>query len=656
MQTKTMLTRIRILVAVAVLLVAVLPAADGGPALAADAGVSASAKRPLSDEEVGELVAGAPAETDVPGADAVVLFEGTFIEYADGKASIRRQRLVKVFTEWAIDHVGDPRLAFDSARQELEVHASRTYLGDGTTVDTPDNGYNEVTPSRVALSRDHLSIREMVVTHVGLERGVSILLDYSITDTSQADLPFNRLFFLHDEFPTLERVIVMEGDLVAEVVNPSVGLYDYSQPERDGDRLTWHMADLPARPHHQDERLGDQIPWLAVSSAGIGSSSMKSWPAMLLRLGKRVREAASVTGGLEDILGDLEEGTPFLTEREAIERMADMVSGRTALLSYDPWVFTPWPRDVSECLETSTATPLERAALVIACCEARKRGVRLALPARGESLTRDVPVLEVLGDPLVRATAPDRSDYWINPVSGTVTELPPVAEGITYFIVDLYEVEKAVAEDASNTVKLDGFWDLEEGIAAAEIEISGPAALGLGWKEPEELARGWAESVSESAKVEELEILRSGPDGIRFTVKMDAPCPEADDRGRIQVDLPLPPVGPTALLPDGIDLARSEIDGALFFPAPGRADVIWRFRPPEGHDLVAGPSLDLEWEDTRIYVKRKERPPNKELVYTMILGGRAIIPDEYPGYRTVFLEATDPRMMRLVFTEEEAEE
>jgi hypothetical protein len=38
------------------------------------------------------------------------------------------------------------------------------------------------------------------------------------------------------------------------------------------------------------------------------------------------------------------------------------------------------------------------------------------------------------------------------------------------------------------------------------------------------------------------------------------------------------------------------------------------------------------------------------------LGGRPIIPEEYGGYRSLFLEAIDPRLTRLVFAEEEEEE
>jgi len=651
-----MLTRIGILVLVTVWLGAVLSAAGGSAALAAE-----GAKGPLSTEEVRALVDGAPAETDMPDVDAVVLFDGTYIEYAGGLVTLRRQRLVKVFTEWAIDHVGDPRLAFDGARQELKVHASRTYLLDGSTVDTPENGYNEVTPSSVALSRDHLNIREMVVTHVGLERGVSILLDYSVTDTSPLDFPFNRMFFLLDEFPVLEKVIVMEGELQAEVVNPSpaglsVGLHDYPQPERDGDGLTWRMKDLPARPRHAHHRLGDQIPWLAVASARIGLSSMQAWPALLLNLGRLISEAAGEPGDLAAVLGALEEEKPFLTEREALERIAEMATERTALLRYNPWVFTPVPRSVSECLETSTATPAERAALMLACCRARGLEADMVLPARWGSLSSDVPALEALADPLIRVRDPHGPTLWIDPADGSVTAQHYVTGGITYFVVGPHGAEPVVAKEETSEIRLGVFWDLDQGEGKAEIRITGPITRTLDWREPEKLVRSWAEGWCDSAEVTDLKILSTNPDGFRFIVSLDAPLPEADDRGRTSVDLPLPPLEMTELLPDRIDLSRSETDGVLFFPAPVHTDIRWKIKPPEGLKLLPGPSVEMEWEDGSVVIRREDQTPFLDVVFDLRLGGRPIIPEEYGGYRKLFIEATDPRLTRLIFAEEEEEE
>jgi hypothetical protein len=635
------------MVLVAVFLGAVLPAA--GETLQGVRG-------PLSAEEVRALVDASPAEADFPGEDALVLFDGTYLEYADGRTTVRRQRIVKVFTEWAIDQIGDPRLGFDGSRQELEVHASRTYLPNASTVDTPDNGYNEVTPRSVALSRDHLDIREMVVSHVGLERGVSILLDYSIKDTSPHDFPLNRVFFVLDEFPVLEKVIVLEGEVMGEMVNPAGGLFTCPQPEREGDKLVWHMDDLPARPRHAHHRLGDQVPWLAVASARVGLSSMQGWPTLLAEIGARVDQAAAETGDLDTVLEGLEEDTPFMSDRDGLERMAGMVKDRTALLRYRPWVFTPLPRSVAECIETSTATPVERSALVLACSRARGLEAHLILPALWEALSRDVPALEALGDPLVRVEDSDGRWWWIDPGSGSVTALAPLTGGITYFVIDPEGARPEVREEVPNDIRLSIFWDLDEGEARVEGAVTGPIAGTIGWKEPEKLIRGWAEGWSDSAEVTDLTILASGPGGVAFIVNLKAPLPEADDRGWTVVDLPLSPVEIGALLPEGMDLAHSETDGMLFPMAPVNVYLDWKLRPPEGLTLVPGPSLEMIWEDASLAVRRSEEASMIETVYELNWGGRPVVPEEYAGYRNLLLEATDSRLTRVVFGEGEEED
>jgi hypothetical protein len=333
-----------------------------------------------------------------------------------------------------------------------------------------------------------------------------------------------------------------------------------------------------------------------------------------------------------------------------------MVTGRTALLRYNPWVFTPFPRSVSECLQTSTATPIERAAIMLSCCRSRNLEANLVLAARWESLSRDVPVLEAMAGPLVRVRDRYSNVLWIDPVGGTVATLPDIAGGATYFVIGRNGAEPVLAGSVPNAVKLDAFWDLEKGEGRAEVEISGPVTLTLDWEEPESLVRTWAGGWCDSADVADVRILSSGPDGLRFAVSLDAPLPEADDRGRILLDLLHPPVDMSSLLPEGMEIAHSETDGVLFFPASSRVDCIWRIRPPEGLALLPGPSIDMEWEDCRVYLRHKDRPPNSEVVYTLILGGRPVIPEEYTGYRSLFLEATDSRHTRMVFTEEAEEE
>jgi hypothetical protein len=599
---------------------------------------------PLDDNAIMGLVKAAPAEAEVPDADALVLFDGTYISYADGLAEIRRQRLIKIYTEWAIDHLGDPRLAYDGSRQELEIHASRTYLLGGSTMDTPDNGYNEVTPRGLALSVDHLGIREMVVTHVGIERGVSVLLDWTVRDVQLPGLPLNRMFFLHDEFPTLRKEVVAEGELRGETVNPEGGLFQLPAPQERGDVLIWQAENLNSRPIHANHRLGDQVPWIAISAFG-------SWDDLLVRLGRRIDDAAVESNSIDALRLDLEKEMPFLSEREALERLAGAVKDRTALVRYDPWVFTPLPRSVSACLERSTATPSERCAILLACCRALGMNAAIVLPARWENLSAAVPVLEALSDPPVRVTAGEGTTWWVDPVGGTVASRSPLEGALPYFMLDHAGVARSMEPLKKNDIEMGIFWDLEAGKGRAEGTISGPAVNTLDLEEPEKLLRDWAEGWSDSAEVEELEVLASGSEDLAYTVSLKAPVPAPGDRGRTAVDLPMPPAALTELLPEGMDLEHSEVDGILFPVAPARIHLTWNVRFPDDLVLLDGPTLNMVWEDVSLLVMRTERSSTVKVEYELDWGGRPIIPEEYTGYRNIFLEATDPHVTRVVFGE-----
>lgn len=62
-------------------------------------------------------------------------------------------------------------------------------MADGKKVPTPENGYNEVLPRFCANSKAHNQMREMVVTHTGLEREAIINCKYEI-ETKAGVLPF----------------------------------------------------------------------------------------------------------------------------------------------------------------------------------------------------------------------------------------------------------------------------------------------------------------------------------------------------------------------------------------------------------------------------------------------------------------------------------
>jgi hypothetical protein len=600
---------------------------------------------PLDQGEILALVGQAPDEEDFPEAEALILFDGTYVKCENGLAAVRRQRLIRVFTENAIDELGDPRISFDRSRQELEIHASRTYLLDGSTMDTPENGCNEVTPFGLDLAREYLDIREMVVTHVGIERGVAILLDWTVRDTKPAIPRFSRLIFLHDEFPVLEKEVVAEGDLWGETVNPTDGTFRLPEPARSGDMMVWHVGDLGPRPTYADERLGDQLPWIALAAVPV-------WEAMLAEVGRGVTLAAATRQQLDGVLDDMEREEPFTSDREVLERISEAIGERTELIRYQPWVFGSSPKGADAAYLQSAATPLDRCVMAIAACSTKGFDASLVLPAEWGSLTKAVPVMEVFGDPFVRAVGPDGRVWFVDPVGGAVSARAPLPSGRPYFMVSGERVERAAAPVDTSEIRLAVFWDLTKGEAKADGSITGPVVETLAWKEPEGLVKTWLEAWTDSAEAREITVLESGPQGISYAVSLDAPLPDPDKRDRVLLDLPMPLCDLEDLLPHGLSLVRSEIDGVLFAPAAALVDLAWKVRLPEGFVLLPLEDRSASLAGGSLTIRRREAGRLLEVDYRFEWDGRGIHPQVYTGYRQMALDALDRRLTRLVLAKE----
>ncbi len=605
------------------------------------------AEGPLGEESIRAIVAGAPSEAERPGEDALVLFEGTYIRFAGGKAEKRVQRLTKLFTEYAIEELGDPRISFDRSRQELVIHASLTYLPDGSIVDTPEeekhgySGYNEVTPDGLDRSVDHLDIREMVVTRVGLVRGATILLDYTIRDTAPGALPYQTVLFACGEWPALSKEVVVEG-LNAEAVNPANALHTLPEPSGQA-KKTWRLSNVPAAPHGAAHD-GDQLPYIVLSEAG-------KWEEMVGRFGLRMEEAVKESDGLLPVLEDLEKDRPFLSKREALEKCAKMIRDRTALVDYEPWVFTPAPRDVATVLGRSNATPQERAALLLACCRQMEIDADLLLPSRWKSLSDEVGALEALSTPWIRAQCDEGLLWWADPVEGVVRARPDLVPGLPCFVWDRRGVERVRIAPERSRVDFSLFWDLESGEAKAECFLSGPVTAGLDLERPEPLLQEWVEGWCDSARVEECRLLSAGPGGIHFVVDVSAPMPAADERGRALLRLPTPLVDLAELGPEGMDAAQSEIEETLFFDAPLELHARWSVHPGDGHTLLPGRTESAEWGRASFAVTREETGERVVVDCSLALGEEPVSPERYAAYRGFHLRMTDDRILRVVLEE-----
>jgi len=116
-------------------------------------------------------------------ADAV--FEKVTKTYTlneDGSMSYQYFKQIKLNTHTAFNRFyGETFIVYNPDFQELKINDCYTIMANGRKVEAPGNAFNEVLPRAAAHSATFNHLREMVVTHTGLELGATIFLDYTLT-------------------------------------------------------------------------------------------------------------------------------------------------------------------------------------------------------------------------------------------------------------------------------------------------------------------------------------------------------------------------------------------------------------------------------------------------------------------------------------------
>ncbi|MBM3319565.1 MAG: DUF3857 domain-containing protein [Candidatus Eisenbacteria bacterium] len=609
------------------------------PLLAQSAGIG-----PLSDEEILRRVRTAPAENSKPDLDALVLFDGVFVSFRDGKAEMRRQRLTRIYTEWAMDELGDPRIAHDRSRQELVIHASRTVLADGRIVDAPENAFNDVTPDGLDRSTDHIDIREMVVTHTGLEPGAMVLLDWTVRDTVPREPHPGFAIFPHGSYPVLEMTIAAEG-LHGEVVRPRDALFDIPDAGKEARHLVWRLDDLHAVPPLRGHE-GDQLPWIALSPS-------ESWDEVVGPVARSIENAAAEREGLSAAIEKVEKEKPLLGDREALERFAKMAADRTTLVAYGPCRYQLPPRSAQTLLERGTATPLERAVLLLAFCEERDLAAEIIFPGRWKDLPVRTPALGALGHPMLRVAGGHGEVWWVDPTDGAVAATPPFGSGIEYFIINGKEPVRERSPLHANRVEIAVYWDLVSGEGKCEGMVSGPHAADLGIENPESFIEKWLGEWSEDAEAAEVRIPESRPGRLIFSGSAKAPLSAPDDRGRILVALPVAPIAVGDLLPSPPNPAHGTSDRLLFSPAPVEVSVTWKLRAPQDRAVLPGESAEEVCAGGEFSFRRNGEGEIIEANYTLLWDGRSVGTDAYREFRAFRSRVLDERLTRIVLEAKE---
>jgi hypothetical protein len=103
----------------------------------------------------------------------------------DGSVKYHYQHQLKYITHNSFNRMfGESFIIYNPRFQQLKINKSETKMADGKIINSPANAFNEVLPRFAAGAPAFNDLREMVVTHTGLELGCVVNFDYELNSNA----------------------------------------------------------------------------------------------------------------------------------------------------------------------------------------------------------------------------------------------------------------------------------------------------------------------------------------------------------------------------------------------------------------------------------------------------------------------------------------
>jgi hypothetical protein len=532
---------------------------------------------------------GAPG-TNLPGEDAVVLLAAdTFTLHPDGRIDHDLHRLVRLQSEYAIDALGDPRVPYDSLLQDVVVHTCRAYTPDGRTIDATAHAFNRTTPDAVAGCPGAMRRQELVISHVGIERGCVIELEVGVRDRVAHAPWLEGLAFASEEYPVLRRVITVKlpqgtvlqraivgGNLTEET---APGHFD---PDEGGaaEIRIWRGENLPAA-READDGAGGRLtrPYVVFSTCA-------SWDALAARVRGDLDAAARVDPAADPPFAawraEQERKPTTLTVEDRIAAILELTGELTTGAAVAPFEAYRAAQPAARTFETACGDDWDRAALALALLRSIGVEPEIALRPVSPRPAREVPALAQFDRVLLARGA----DEVLDPAGGKRWARAEDWGGTPLFLAGPASAPPRWEEGDARVSRADVAISLAldaKGGAEGEVELALTGRL-LPYPDLIDVdarLEAYAGHLLPGAKLTGKEIRELSPTRARLRLSFAADTVTRDADGRLRLTLGGGPVDLAGIL-SGYNLHRPARTTSIVLPGPLIERVTWKIALPEG--------------------------------------------------------------------------
>ena len=578
---------------------------------------------------VAELVANHPVQSDYPGAESVILYEGiTYKLDAEGKITTTVHRVRTMFTEHALDTYGDPHIGYFDDGQTLDVEICRGYLLDGRTVDTQANGLNQITPHALWQFPDYTGFQQLVATHTGLEWGGTSEIKYTVSDNEKILGWLEGIEYFQSDEPILRKEVIV-------VVPDNVNL-NYSFLNGDGDlkkkvengvtTRVWTLKNVPAIDH--DDAYAFRINF----TPALVFSSCPDWKTASSKFADEIKKSVEPSDYISQAAAEEIEGCAITARK--IDQLAALVRNRIRSVNYN-WEFFPRTcRPAEQVLASAYAHDFDKAILLASLLQSQGISSRIALSAGIFDQSLKVPALSMFDNFWVVAND-DGKEIFIDPGSKLSGHSQIGLAGNALFYLT-YNVETPVVipdftlDQNFSVLNLNVTID-KDGSYAGAGTFESKAFLSVYYQagDDESGAKGWLESqfngLLPGFTVEDGSARNLSLDFCSFSFTFKGETLGDLLEGYLVLDIPQNPVGKSMLEPAGWRPHLTDRSNPVYFRSTGNITTNITFNLPDNWKIerlpqsfrkesaVVEAGLTVENTDSRVTVAQNFKVKEKSI-------------------------------------------
>ena len=350
---------------------------------------------------------------------------------ANGSIDFMLAKSLKLQTYRSFNRLfGETFVIYDPAVQKLKINEAYTVMADGKNVVTPKNAFNKVLPRFARNAPAFNPLREMVITHTGLEIGSTINLEYTVE--TQAGF-----------YPAL-----MGTEVLAET--QPIDNLTISVKVPQGKKLYYHLFNSKQKPKLVTANGFTQYSWEissipAISSEGNQKSHHGSYPTLVFSTLNSYQELVNFFNGQEAFSAN--EYPPinkFITELsqkktdplELIFALQDEVVKNLRLFPVPEEYVGYRLRTPEEVWKSNGGTVAEKAVLLTSML--RKAGIPSApvLVFNGNTFDKKVGNLTNMEEWIVQAEIPGKEPIYLSVEQVNAFDMSTLSAGQVFMILN----------------------------------------------------------------------------------------------------------------------------------------------------------------------------------------------------------------------------